>query len=180
MVRRPAAALLAALALWATAPPARARGAELQTRHTTVVYDDEAQLHAFNNGVRLGGLGYLLWKKRAVASAEEIAGKIDGIVEKVQSILEMAPKALHVRLALLPTRREVQAAYRERFDRSADHLAFYLPAEKTVFLSVEDVTLPVFAHELAHAVIDHYFDVPPPVKIHELLAQYVVLQISDQ
>ena len=58
-----------------------------------------------------------------------------------------------------------------------DFIAFYSPKTKTVYFSLKDLYLKVFAHELAHAVIDHYFEKAPPTKIHEMLAQYVENQL---
>jgi hypothetical protein len=48
-----------------------------------------------------------------------------------------------------------------------------------MYLSIRDVKLRVIAHEIGHVVVDHYFDVPPPVKIHEVLAQFAETHISD-
>jgi hypothetical protein len=36
----------------------------------------------------------------------------------------------------------------------------------------------ILAHEMGHAVIDHYFVIKPPPKIAELLCHYVDTEIS--
>ena len=38
---------------------------------------------------------------------------------------------------------------------------------------MQDISDSVMAHEMAHAVIDNYFNVIPPEKTAELLATYV-------
>ncbi len=35
------------------------------------------------------------------------------------------------------------------------------------------------AHEIGHAIVDHYFKVRPPYNVHELMAQFVEKRISD-
>ncbi len=170
-------ALTAILLLVPLSPAAFAL--ELETKHTTVVYDDARQLGAFTSSVRMGGLGYLLWGKKSVTAPDEARNKVDAVVEKVMTILEMVPAEFHFKITLLATREDVQAVYKQKFSRLSDFIAFYAPQEQTIYVSVDDVNLAVFSHEVAHAVIDHYFEVSPPSKIHELLAQYVEAQIAQ-
>ena len=96
----------------------------------------------------------------------------------VQEILEMYPAKLRFTITLLPSKKEVQEQYRQQYDRDVEFIAFYAPETDTVYVSVKDIDLHVFAHELAHVIIDHYFNRAPPVKIHEVLAQYVETQIE--
>jgi len=50
----------------------------------------------------------------------------------------------------------VKEIHEKIYRREGTHIAFYSPEKNTVFISVEDVGLKVFAHELAHVVIEHY------------------------
>ena len=40
--------------------------------------------------------------------------------------------------------------------------------------------LSTLAHEMGHAVIDHYFVIRPPSKVAEMLCEYVDKEISSQ
>jgi predicted metalloprotease len=60
-----------------------------------------------------------------------------------------------------------------------NYLAFYSLSKKTIWISVDDANLHVLAHEIGHAVVDHYFKVRPPYNIHELMAQFVEKHITD-
>jgi predicted metal-dependent peptidase len=91
----------------------------------------------------------------------------------------MYPRTLNFRIMLLSTDTEVQQAYRSRYGKSVDYIAFYAPKDKTVYISVDDIRLGVLAHELAHVVIEHYFLNSPPNKIHEVLAQFVETHLQD-
>jgi len=156
---------------------AKAHSAELQTSYATLIYSDNVQLKAFNKKVRLGGLRFSFSKSSVVKLEAEVEQKINQICGRVQEILEMTPKDLNFRIQLLPDSREVQKIYQRQYQRKVDFIAFYSPRTKTVYFSVKDLRLRVFAHEIAHAVLDHYFENPPPVKIHEMLAQYVEKQL---
>lgn len=168
--------LLAATLLLAASVEAE----EMETRYARIVYADEALLHAFNaEVVPAGGLFSLGRRPQQVTMQDEVRNKLNNIVEKVMAVLEMYPRNLRFTLILLPDAREVQRQYRESFGKEVNYIAFYAPKQKTMYLSIRDVKLRVIAHEIGHVVVDHYFDVPPPVKIHEVLAQFAETHISD-
>ena len=153
---------------------------EIETRYAKVVYADEALLRTFNEEVVLGGgLFFLGQRPQQVTIQDELRNKLNNIVEKVLAVLEMYPKRLRFTLVLLPDAKEVQRVYRENFGKEVNYIAFYSPKQKTMYLSIRDVELRVIAHEIGHVVVDHYFDVPPPVKIHEVLAQFAETHIRD-
>jgi hypothetical protein len=91
----------------------------------------------------------------------------------------MFPRELKITIVLLSTDDEVQRIYRDKYGRRVDYIAFYSPRDKTIFISVNDISLGVLAHELAHVIIDRYYGIPTPVNIHEILAQYVESHIRD-
>jgi len=80
---------------------------------------------------------------------------------------------------MLPSDEEVQAVYKKKYREDVDFIAFYSPRDKTIFVSVPDTNLGVLAHEIAHAVIDLYYGRATPLKIHEVLAQYVESHLRD-
>jgi hypothetical protein len=51
--------------------------------------------------------------------------------------------------------------------------SFYFHEEKTIYISTEDLDLGMLAHEIAHAIISHYFVVPPSERVQEVLSGYV-------
>jgi len=76
----------------------------------------------------------------------------------------------------LPTEVEVQQAYEQIYARKTTYIAFFSPQTETVYFALNRLTTQVFAHELAHVVMNAYFLNAPPEKIHEVLAQYVEKQ----
>jgi hypothetical protein len=146
---------------------------ELKSRYTTIMYSNEDQVRRFNNEVSLGSLSYLLRNRGSVTTGDEVKNKVDVIIERVESVLEMYPKALQFHIVLLPSDSEVQAIFRKIYGKDADYIAFYSPKDKTVYLSVKDIEVTVLAHEFGHMIIDFYYDIATSEKIHEVLAQYV-------
>lgn len=144
-------------------------------QYVTVEYGSDKQLlREFNNRLKLSRtLEYYLKKKQIVTVEDEVIAKLDILVEKVETVLEMFPARLHMKLVLLPARQDVAAIYRQRYQKKANHIAYYSLSENTIYISVSDAKLPVVAHEIGHAVVDQYFQVRPPYDIHELMAEYV-------
>jgi hypothetical protein len=159
--------------------PAVARSAELKTQYTTLVFEKDELLKDFNHAISLGSLNHLLRSRKSITADDEIRNKVDVLIERIQAVLDMRPRELRFRMVLLATDSDVQKVYRSKYNANADFIAFYSLRDKTIYLSVNDIRLGVLAHELAHMIIDHYFGVPPPVKIHEVLAQFVEEHLKD-
>ncbi len=96
-----------------------------------------------------------------------VRSRVDEIVERVEGLLGMYPNALHVDLYLEPK-------------YLGGDIAQYSRDKKCITVAVDRVTDGVLAHEIAHAVINSYFQVPPPKKVQEILAQYVDRQLWSE
>jgi hypothetical protein len=154
-------------------------GYELKTAYATVIYEKEGLLRQFDRKVSLGSLSYLLRNRTNVTSVDEVKNKVDVLVERVEAVLDMFPGGLNFKILLLPSQEDVQKIFRRKYGRGTDYVAYYSPNEKTVYVSVNDIRIGVLAHELTHVILDNYFVVSPPEKIHEVLAQFVELHIKD-
>jgi len=152
---------------------------EIKSRYATIVYNEEKDLHRFNEEFYLGKYSYLLRKDDITGVSDEVRFKTDLIVERVKSILDMFPEKLEFRIAICSSEREIQKAYRLIYGKATHYSAFYAPEINTVFFSVNDMELVTIAHEFAHIVMTCYFNVSPPVKIHELLSRYAARHITD-
>jgi hypothetical protein len=151
---------------------------EIKTRYATIIYNQEKDLHRFNEEFYLGKYSYLLRKDYIVSVSDEVKFKTDLIVERVKSILDMFPENLEFRIAICSSERKIQKAYKLIYGKTANYSAFYAPEINTVFFSVNDMELATIAHEFAHIVMTGYFNVSPPVKIHELLSRYAARHIT--
>ncbi len=156
---------------------ARADAAEINTAFAVIKYTDEAQLKTFNKKVGSSGFGFGFGRKNTGTPEATARKQVNQLIGRVQEILDMRPKKLRFTITILDTPQQVQAVYQQRYGRKVDFIAFYSPGDETVYFSLKKLRRTVFAHEIAHAVIDRYFEKAPPTKIHELLAQYVEKQL---
>ena len=150
---------------------------EIKTAFAVIKYADESLLKTFNNKVGRSSYGFGFSQKSS-GTADNIARKqTDQLIGRVQEILDMRPEGLHFTIEILATPEQIQQVYLKEFGRKVDFIAFYSPRSETVYFAANKLQRTVVAHEIAHAVIDRYFDKAPPVKIHELLAQFVEKQL---
>jgi hypothetical protein len=152
---------------------------ELKSRYATVVYGSDEQLRRFDKEISLGSLSYLLGGRKSVTVDDEVRNKLDVLIERVESILSMYPKEVRFSLVLLSSDTEVQAVFRRKYGKDVEYISFYSPRDKTIYASVRDVDAGVMAHEIAHLIIDLYYGIETPEKIHEVLAQYVESHLKD-
>lgn len=154
-------------------------GLEFRGKYTTIMYEDIQHLQLFNNRLNMGRLRYLLRGKNALTVEDEVRNKLDVITYSVCKILDMKPPRLTYSLALLPDRNGVEKMFIKLHGTNQERAGFYHAPNNTVYISIVDSDLRVVAHEVAHVVVKNYFKVSPPVKIHELLAQFAEKHISN-
>jgi hypothetical protein len=153
---------------------------EVKSRYVTLCYSHQELLTDFNGEIELGRKLNAFVRKNSILTAEdEVLAKLDAIIEKAETILEMFPDQLHIKIVLLEKSADVARVFKEKYGKNVDHIAFYSLSEDTIYISVDDSRLEVLAHEIGHAIVDHYFKVRPPYNVHELMAQFVEKRIRD-
>ncbi|MFH1594518.1 MAG: hypothetical protein ABID09_07465 [Candidatus Omnitrophota bacterium] len=124
-----------------------------ETNYTSLCYIQSGDLNSFF--WRISGADIDVYTYPGLAKS-----RIDRIVEKVQSLLDMYPENFRVDILLYPTYTE-------------GPIACYSEEDKSISAYVDRITDGVLAHEISHAVMNAYFKFPPPKKMAEILSQYV-------
>ncbi len=156
------------------------RAGEQKSRYATLLYTDNRVLLEFNDNLRMNRkLIHFMRKKDVITVADEVLAKTDIIIEKVQVVLDMYPDKYHVHLVIVPDSKDVAHIYKNKYGATVNHIAFYSLSEKTIYMSADDISLRVFAHEIGHSVVDHYYMKKTPYNIHELLAQFAEKHVTD-
>ena len=152
----------------------------LETRHTVILYDTTDTLARLESSVDYKPEGYSFGGIFSPAPKgndllEAVTQKVDGLYERVQEILDMRGKIKKkVTLRVHPDREALARAYQAfTGNPNLQVRAWYIYEQNTVYLNVRDVHEGIVAHEVAHAIIDHYLMVRPPRTTAEILARYV-------
>lgn len=157
--------------------PAPVHAEELNTRFAHIQYDDRDALKDFNYALYMGRLKNRV--KTGDTIEEEVAAKIDFIVGRVMQVLDMYLHNLKFKIVIHSSPKQVHADFKRLYNVDVRYIAFYSPGQNTVFFSAKKAKLTVVAHEIGHVVAENYFDVSPPPKIHEVMAQYAEKHITD-
>ena len=124
------------------------------------------------------GLNYLihpetLLKKDNQDPRDTLAKALDALYLEVSDILDIHIYSFHGKISIQPDQNSLQALCKEHFGFSFKERSVYVHDNNTIYLSLPDLTVGMLGHEIAHAIISHYFVVPPPAKVQEVLCGYV-------
>ncbi|MCX5666741.1 MAG: hypothetical protein NTY34_00280 [Candidatus Omnitrophica bacterium] len=108
-----------------------------------------------------------------VTTIEEICQRLDKLYNRVQDVLDMHPKTPRIKIKIFRDRDGLNGEFVKIFDKQGDFKSFYVYKYNTIYTSESDIEDSVIIHEMAHAIIDHYFSVIPPETVGEILAAYV-------
>ena len=112
-------------------------------------------------------------------SAEKVAYRMDVLFRRAREILGMYPRNMNTVIKIFRNRRELNEEYYRIFRRKRSLKSFYIYRFDTIYTTADDISDSVMAHEMGHAIVDHYFVVRPPEKVREILAMYVDLHLDD-
>lgn len=149
---------------------------QLETRHAILLFESSEVLAGFDRQIRYrAGHDAARELRQASDGAGDngIAGRIDALFMRVQEILDMRRKMARVTIKIYPDSAALQEVYQRLFPRENPMRAWYLFEKNTIYVSVADLHEGMLAHEMAHAIIDHFFAVRPPSSTAEILARYV-------
>lgn len=167
-----ARAYLAALFFWLAfaglAIPCDA--AEIETRFGTIAYADRDVLRRFNRQLYMGRLSSEV--KSGDTMEEDVKNKVELVAEKVMAVLDMYVPDLGFDVVIHKSPEGVQADFIRLYNRDVRYIAFYSPRKNTAYFSARHASLRVVAHEIGHVVAENFFEVSPPPRIHEVIAQY--------
>lgn len=112
--------------------------------------------------------------KTALSPEKELSDSLDTIFVQVSDIMDMHLYSLEIVIKVCSDDVQLSSIYTSLFNASlGGRRSFYVFSFNTIYVSAEGFTKEIIGHEMAHAIICHYFVVPPPVKIQEVLAMYV-------
>ncbi|MDD4938796.1 MAG: hypothetical protein PHE18_04710 [Candidatus Omnitrophica bacterium] len=154
---------------------------EVQSEHFAVYYAPELDLSGLIQQLNISPSDELLAGKaikKGYSLEGELAGMVDTLFTQVCGILDMQLYSFKGTIKICRDSIELNDIY-SRFKKSSGKptRSFYSYENNTVYTSPENFKPVIIGHEIAHAIISHYFVVLPSEKIQELLAQYVEFQL---
>ena len=109
-----------------------------------------------------------------------LAEIVDTIYLEASDILDIHSYNLKATIKFVSTTEDVAAILRAYTHSSSTEASFYLHDNRTIYIAVSDLTLGMLGHEMGHALISHYFVVPPPMKVQEVLCGYIDFHLQKK
>jgi len=155
--------------------PGNAAAGSLETQYFSVEYCSSCDLADL--ALKLNAQYFLradIFSQRATSDIRSSVSRlIDAIYLEVCDILDIRLYSFKGTLNILPNKSAVMDVIAQLSGQSVISPSFYFPDRNTVYISFEDLNVGILAHEMAHALISHYFVVSPPPKVQEVLTGYV-------
>ncbi|MCM8830985.1 MAG: hypothetical protein NC918_02180 [Candidatus Omnitrophica bacterium] len=107
-----------------------------------------------------------------------LAKIIDAIFLEVSDILDIHLESFKGNIKIYKDFDELNKIFKSFFDKNLNTFSFYISSSNTIFIDFENIKAEVLAHEIAHAIINRYFVVLPPVNVQEILSKYVEYKIK--
>lgn len=108
------------------------------------------------------------------SNEEELVQMLDTLFIQVSDILDMHLYSLKTNIKICKTAAELGEAYSRLFNASlGGRRSFYVYDFNSIYVSEENFLPGIIGHEMSHAIIGHYFGIPAPVKVQEVLSMYV-------
>lgn len=107
-------------------------------------------------------------------SVGDMLGKaVDGLYREVSDILDIHIYSFKGAIKVFSDQPALARFFRQEHGMEFKERSLYHFEKDVIYISLADVTVGMLGHEMAHAIISHYFVVPPPAKIQEVLCGYV-------
>ena len=155
----------------------------IESKYCTILCHPDVNINTVNKRVRIRFrlLDRSFYSAKGKTIEEQLAEKCDLLVKRVQTILDMFPRKMHLKVKIFKNQTQLDRAYAETFGHNDGvlRISYYVHKYTTIYTTERVIREGVLAHEIGHAISDHYFLVPPPEKIKELLAQYSELHLED-
>ena len=154
----------------------------LPTKYTVLHFQSLKDLELFNSDIDYasGGVFQSLFGGAAGKDLkEQVVQKVDALFVRAQEILDMRKYMRRVQINLYPNKEALAEAYQKEVKKPGELRAWYTFEQHTIYVQVEDVNEGMLAHEMAHAIIDHFLQVRPPPATAEILARYVDAHLKD-
>ncbi len=102
-----------------------------------------------------------------------LADTLDALYLEVSDILDIHIYSFHGDIKIVRTQSDVSSIFSKYFNQSFPERSFYLHERNTIYIVFPGLTLGMLGHEISHSIISHYFVIPPPAKMQEILCGYV-------
>lgn len=155
---------------------------KLEGRHSVIYYPSQLEPDFLACKLNISVSDeILLGKPKGANNTSILTDMLDTLFLKVCNILDMPLYSFQINIKVCEDATKLANIYRNLFGKELKNISsFYVYSLNTIYITKEDFKVSVLGHEIAHAIISHYFVVQPPMKVQEILAGYVEYQLRKR
>ena len=146
----------------------------IETRHTIVQYGSLKDIKRFDSKIDYspGEGGFKSLFSGTKCPIDSVKKKVDAVFERAQEILDMRGRVKKVVINIC-SKKHFNEVRNRVVGKKSRIRSWYLFENNTIYINAYDVHDGILAHEMAHAIVNHYMTVRPPRATAEILARYV-------
>ncbi|MDD5166263.1 MAG: hypothetical protein PHQ57_02595 [Candidatus Omnitrophica bacterium] len=156
---------------------------KISGRYFNVFYESGVDVRELFKGLDVNPSDMLLagrTKEAGLLPGEELAEMLDVLFVRVCEILDMRLYSFKGTIKVCYNSEELNRIYDDLFGSDGKtRKSFYNYDFNIIYVSAENFSRDIVTHEIAHAVISHYFVISPSAKVQELLAGYAEYQLRS-
>ena len=149
----------------------------IESRYTIIKCETLKSLERFDGNIDFSpgewGLKSLFSFSASKDPIVSIKEKVDAIFERVQEILDMRIRMKKIFIVIYPNKNRFYEVRKKMTGENFGFRSWYIFEHNTIYINAHDIHEGILAHEMAHAIIDHYLTIRPPRATAEILARYV-------
>lgn len=112
--------------------------------------------------------------------ADDLPSQFDLLFLAVSEIMDIRLKTFKVDVKICKNAESLRNVSERIFGTAIQTGGFFVVPYNTLYVDAENVSIYILGHELSHAIQSHYFVVPPPEKIQEVLAGFVEYELRKR
>ena len=157
-------------------------GKKIEGKYFTIYYSSEIDISKLTQQLNITTADKILAGKsvgKEISSQEPLASMVDILYSLVGDMVDMHIYNFKGSIKICQDQAKLNNIYRNLFgkDLASYMVSFYVNDTSTIYISGENFRREVLGHEIAHAIINHYFVVSPPIKVQEILSKYIEYQL---
>lgn len=152
----------------------------IKTEYFTIYYDQGCNLADIANKLNVEHFLHIdIFSQNDNSQSIDsiISSLFDSIYLEVSDILDIHIYSFHATIKILSDKEKMADVLEKYLKKRINMPSYYFQSKNTIYISFDDLTLGMLAHEIAHAIISHYFVVAPSEKVQEVLSGYVEYSI---
>ena len=157
----------------------------IESKYCTILCHPDVDIKRVKNNIRIKLYDVVLdksfYSSKNNSLEKQVAEKFDRIFVKAERVLDMYPRKIRLTVRIYKNQSQLDKEYARTFGEPnrKRRIAYYVHKYTTIYITERVIRAGVLAHEMGHAITDHYFLIRPPENVRELLAQYVELHLED-